>query len=169
MALSLQQDHQLDYELLVQWIPTFQKNMLRDHGITMEYHHRLKSVRSIETHLQKNSQKEFRDIIGLRITNPWTVHLHTIKKYIQKELKIKEYIITEQNRVIHMYGKTIHDHWFEIQLWTNLIYHCFEYEHNIIYKPIQKPHEDVVKKSNLLRKQQHALQDRIDEHLLVPY
>lgn len=169
MAFLLQQEHQVDYELLVQWIPNFQKYMLRDHGITLEYHHRLKSVRSIEAHFQKNSQKEFQDIIGLRITNPWTCHLHTIKKYIQEELKIEKYITTEKNRVIHMYGKTVNNHWFEIQLWTNLIYHCFEYEHDIIYKPLREPKSDIVEQSILLREQQHKLQDIIDQQVLVPY
>ena len=165
--MNLRDKHKSDYCDMILIFPNIQKQ-LYDIGYTIEYHHRLKSNSSINENI--NNGLEIRDIIGFRITNPWTVHLHTISNFIitSSELNIIDKIVTEKGRVIHLYGKTKNDNWFEIQLWTSLIYHCFEYEHDKIYKN-NNITKQMQQKSNELRKKQHQLQDIIDENVLIPY
>ncbi len=167
-AAIIRQAYKTDYKWMKRKFKTIKPFLLKN-GYPIEYHYRLKSVNGIEEKLKANKQLD--DIIGFRITHPWTKNLHQIKDLIRNnfpELNITKEMITEKNRVIYLFGQTKAGHLFEIQLWPSLIYTCFEYEHDLIYKGKNiTPALQV--KSESLRIKQHQLQDIIDKSILVPY
>lgn len=175
-AEHLREQHRVTYKDLSIWLHNFRIDLLRDHHLTIEFHGRLKSIQSIAKHLEKNESAEsIEDVVGFRITNPWTKHLHTISDIICSKLNIIKSWETERGRVIYLIGKSEGNVLFEIQLWTSLMYHCFEFEHDIVYKP-SKPSDpsdsvtkELEKKSKQLRTDEHKLQDLIDRYVLVPY
>ncbi len=167
-AEKIRQSYKADYKWMKRKFKTIREFLLK-RGYPIEYHYRLKSADSIEEKLK--SHKDLDDIIGFRITHPWTVNLHQIKDLIRAhfvELNIYKEVITENNRVIYLFGLTYTGNIFEIQFWPSLIYTCFEYEHDLIYKGKNiTPALQV--KSESLRIKQHQLQDIIDKSILVPY
>ena len=165
---SIRRSYEQDYKGLKREFKTIRAFLLTA-GYPIEYHSRLKSVTSIEEKLKAG--KELDDIIGFRITHPWTSSLHVIKDLIWDnfpELNIHREVITEKDRVIYLFGKTEAGHIFEIQFWPSLIYYCFEYEHDLIYKG-KNVTSEMREKSQQLRIKQHELQDVIDSDILVPY
>lgn len=131
---------------------------------------RLKTEESIKEKTQIR-KKELNDVIGFRFIYPWTNGLYEISKILQnhKELHIFETKITEEEKVIYMYGKTIFNETYEIQLWPTIIYTCFEYEHDKIYKQKIIPTDKQIQNSIKVRKDEHTLQNLIDRCELVPY
>lgn len=131
---------------------------------------RLKSEESINEKISVR-QKELNDIIGFRLIYQWTDGLYELSDILReyKELNIFEIKSSEKYKVIHMYGKTKSNDVYEIQLWPTFIYTCFEYEHNKIYKPINKPTEKQLENSLKIRELEHQIQDIIDNNRLVPY
>ena len=166
-AVLLRNIHKADYLNLINFFEELKPKLNEECGLTFEFHHRLKSVDGIKKKLKMG--KYVRDIIGIRLTNPWTHNLHLISNKIRSLLNIISTNVTERGRVIYLYGETTSGHLFEIQLWTNLIYHCFEFEHDRVYKPHHNLTEETMKKVNYVREEQHRLQDIIDENILVPY
>ena len=167
-AENIRQTHKNDYKWLKRKFKTIREFLLKQ-GYPITYHSRLKSVKGIEEKLK--SMQVLNDIIGFRITHPWTKNLYQIKDLICTnfpELNITQEVITEKNRVIYLFGQTAAGNNFEIQFWPSLIYYCFEYEHDLIYKG-KNILPELQEKSEQLRIKQHQLQDIIDQSILVPY
>jgi ppGpp synthetase/RelA/SpoT-type nucleotidyltranferase len=147
-------------------------NSIKDKYIVW-FQARLKSPESLYEKIYKRnySLADINDIIAFRIIYPWTKSLHEIADILKtyKELYIYKTKITEQNKVIYLYGKTESNNNFEIQLWPTLIYTCFEFEHNKIYKPKQPPTTEQLESAQYVRSKEHALQNIIDQSILVPY
>ena len=106
-----------------------------------------------------------------------TVNLHKIATLLENKLKFISKVdlrkmITERNRVIYLYGTYPTSEFatikYEIQFWPSVLYHCFEYEHNTIYKSLVQPDESALEKSKLLREREHQLQDLIDMQVIIP-
>ena len=132
---------------------------------------RLKSVDSLNDKINIRCIKEIKDIIGFRIIYPWTSGLYKIADLLEsiKELRIYSKKIRENNKVIYLYGKTDLETTYEIQLWPTIIYTCFEYEHDKIYKPKNIITDTQKENSNNVRIKEHVLQEYLDCNELVPY
>lgn len=138
----------------------------RDYGLTFEFHHRLKSIEGIKFKLENDMA--LTDIIGFRLTNPWTKNIHLIANKLKNHLQIVSTLITERDRVIYiLFAETESGYLFEVQLWTSVMYHCFEYEHDRIYKPMTCPTEEMLAESKLIREKEHSLQDIIDQNIII--
>ncbi|QKF94622.1 nucleotidyltransferase relA/spot protein [Fadolivirus algeromassiliense] len=148
------------------------KNILNDvkETYTVWFQSRLKSEESIREKVQVR-KKELDDVIGFRLIYPWTDGLYELSDILQKhtDLNIFEVKSFEKGKVIYLYGKTNQDDTYEIQLWPTIIYTCFEYEHDKIYKPKIPPTKLQLENSNKVREKEHILQNQIDENRLVPY
>jgi hypothetical protein len=129
---------------------------------------RIKTKDSIHHKLKSNllELNDLNDVIGFRIIYPWTATLHEIANELEsiKELNIFKKVITENNKVIYLFGR-FNDIVYEIQFWPSLIYHCFEHEHDNVYKGTSMTKE-TIQKSLDLRKAEHELQDIIDNNKL---
>ena len=168
-AMLTRNVHFDDYKDIADFFDRLRPILNKELGLTFECHSRLKSVNSIVNRLQLDSDYKFNDIIGVRLTNPWTKNIHLIADYLKTKLKIESELVTERNRVIYLFGKTERGNIYEIQLWTNLIYHCFEFEHDRVYKPVKELSDEEKNKALIVRDEQHKVQDIIDAHTLVPY
>jgi hypothetical protein len=128
---------------------------------------RLKNKKSLIDKIEQN--KEINDIIGFRIIYPWTSGLYEIASFLESidELKIIKKEVGERGKTIYLFGITSIGTIYEIQLWPTLLYHCFESEHNLIYKPTAKPTELQIAESEKLRNDEHMLQDIIDRNVLI--
>ena len=132
---------------------------------------RLKSVESLYEKIYVRRKNDISDIIGFRIIYPWTKSLRLIANIIKDndKLKIIREKITEQNKVIYLYGITDKGNMYEIQFWPTILYTCFEYEHDKIYKPANNPSDKQIENSKIVRKKEHEIQNYIDNNCLVPY
>ena len=149
------------------------------HGIkdkyTIWFQHRLKTRESLCEKIT-NRRKEANDIIGFRIIYPWSDGLYEIAKLLSKEpgLNIESTEYWENNKIIYLYGITSLDTKYEIQLWPTIMYTCFEYEHDKVYKPhpeytIPAIRKNLDKKALCVRKKQLEIQNYLDANVLVPY
>lgn len=132
---------------------------------------RLKSIDSLYDKINVRGIKEIKDIIGFRIIYPWTSGLYEIADLLEsvKELCIYSKEMRENNKVIYLYGKTNLGSTYEIQLWPTIIYTCFEYEHDKIYKPKNIITDKQKENSNNVRIKEHVVQEYLDCNELVPY
>lgn len=132
---------------------------------------RLKKAESLYEKINVRKINTLNDIIGFRIIYPWSDGLYNIANILEQSscLNIYDKKITENNKVIYLFGKTSLETTYEIQLWPTIIYTCFEYEHDKIYKPKYNPTDVQITNSNYVRIMEHQLQDIIDQHRLVPY
>ena len=148
------------------------KNILNEikDTYTVWFQSRLKSEESINEKLLVRNQ-QLNDIIGFRLIYPWTSDLYILADILckHKELDIIETKTSEEHKVIHMYGKTQSGDIYEIQLWPTIIYTCFEYEHDKIYKPKTTPTTKQLENSLSVRQHEHTLQNIVDVNRLVPY
>jgi len=163
--------HQSDYNTLNNTIQNIITE-IKDKYVVW-FQSRLKSVDSLyeKIHVRNISIEKINDIIGFRIIYPWTKQLYEIADILQndKYLNIQSRIIYEDGKVIYLYGKTSIDTIYEIQLWPTIIYTCFEYEHDKIYKP-KEPITDKQRENAIyVRKKEQALQEYLDSYVLVPY
>jgi hypothetical protein len=107
------------------------------------------------------------DIIGFRIIYPWSTKLVEIANILEadKTLQIFKRRVTERGKVIYLYGKYC-GLTYEIQLWPTIMYHCFEEEHEVIYKG-KNITNNVIEASLKLRDDEHRLQNIIDSNKLL--
>jgi len=174
-AKSLRQSHLADYEKLIKFFDELKPELNKVKGLTFDFHHRLKSINGIKDRLSNptlgkeklSSGSRLNDIIGFRLTNPWTKNIHLIANEITSRLNIISSLVTEKGRVIYLFGETDQGHAYEIQLWTSMMYHCFEFEHDRVYKSKGLLSDEQKKKSALVRDHEHKLQDIIDENVIV--
>lgn len=68
-----------------------------------------------------------------------------------------------------MKNEDLHVSSYEIQLWPTIIYTCFEYEHDKIYKPKEPVTDKQRNNSCYVREKEHELQEYLDDNVLVPY
>ena len=110
------------------------------------------------------------DVIGFRIIYPWVVTLYDIADALEgvKELNLFKRRLAEQNKVIYLFGYVdgSKQMMYEIQLWPTIIYHCFEKEHDDVYKGMGVTSESI-QKSLELRRDEHVLQDIVDSMKLI--
>jgi len=130
------------------------------------YQKRLKSVKSLKHKIEQ--KKVIKDIIGFRIIYPWTKDLDYISNMMIKysPLDIFDIVYKERSKVIYLYGKHKYGE-YEIQLWPTIIYHCFEFEHDKIYKPKDRLISYSLEKSDQIREHEHVLQDIIDKNRIL--
>ena len=138
---------------------------------TIWFQARLKTSESLYEKIYTRNYTDINDVIGFRLIYPWTISLHDIANILQgyNELNIFNKILTERNKVIYLYGKTESNNIFEIQLWPTIIYTCFEFEHDKIYKPKQPVTFEQLTTAQYVRDKEHELQDILDKTMLVPY
>jgi ppGpp synthetase/RelA/SpoT-type nucleotidyltranferase len=164
--------------------------------LPFEIHSRIKSRNSIYEKIHQRRCANVDDILGFRITHPFTANLERIANAICSILPIRRKIIAERGRVMYLLGHYVHVASrtvvpFEIQLWTSILYTVFATEHDSVYKPKQSistslsttpdcnkdtklndvsivnPQTDVKENSSLkLRELEHAIQDAIDGFLI---
>ena len=162
-------NHKYDYDHLNETI----KSILDELKIkyVVWFQSRLKTKESLYEKKYIRNKHQINDIIGFRIIYPWTVGLYDIASVLEKQesLHIHSKKITENQKIIYLYGKTSIDTTYEIQLWPTIIYTCFEYEHDKIYKPIDLITRKQQTNANNVRIKEHELQDIIDANVLVPY
>jgi len=159
------------YQELRSIFPDLQTLCREKHGLVFTYHHRLKSEKSIKAKLDAKQSCE--DVIGFRLINPWTAEIRRLAEILQTEFKkwnilVERQEVRERGRVIYLY--CVYDEVpFEVQLWPSLLYYCFEYEHDRVYKPPQPLTEEQRLRAKLLREEEHMVQDQVDKYVLVPY
>ena len=74
----------------------------------------------------------------------------------------KNIVINVSSKVSYIYG-VINGYNFEIQFWQTILYHAFEYEHDIIYKPIYPLTDLQISDSKRLRDKEFEIQDLLDK------
>lgn len=148
--------------------------LVKDKYPALWFQSRLKSVESLFDKVNKRkveSLDQVSDIIGFRFIYPWTMHLFEIAHILTQmpSLAIIDKKITERDKVIYLFGYGPSHMPYEVQLWPTLIYTCFEFEHDRIYKPQTQPSDLQRFQAQFVREQEHILQDYLDQHVLVPY
>ncbi|AYV77625.1 MAG: hypothetical protein Dasosvirus14_3 [Dasosvirus sp.] len=164
--------HKNDYQRLHIAIENKLKELKDKYNVWFQS--RLKSKQSIIEKYSKDqtfSYKELKDVIGFRIVYPWTKGLHDLANILTdiKELKIFSKKTIENDKVIYLFGQTSINTIYEIQFWPTIMYTCFEFEHDKVYKPKKELTEKQIEQTFMLRKNEHSLQDYIDKNILVPY
>jgi hypothetical protein len=110
--------------------------------------------------------KEMNDWIGFRFVHPFSDNLARLVKLLCQHLAVTNLELRERGKVWYVWTKSPGGYDVEIQLWPTIIYTCFEYEHDRIYKPKIPGNvtKDMKNASNDIREQQHILQDIVDSH-----
>lgn len=162
-------NHYDDYQRLLSIMQTFVSSIKNDYVVWFQ--HRLKTASSLMEKNETRQKKNIDDVIGFRIIYPWMKGLEEIANLLEShpDLNISERRIFENGKVIYLYGHTSIGTTYEIQLWPTIIYTCFEYEHDKIYKPNSILTDLQLKNSQKVRINEHVLQSFIDEMPLVPY
>lgn len=168
MEVCMRHKQQDEYKRLKSIMKNILNNIKNDYVVWFQS--RLKSEESIREKVY-DRKKPLDDVIGFRFIYPWTDGLYELSSILQKyrELDIFEVKFAEKGKVIYMFGKTKLNDIYEIQLWPTIIYTCFEYEHDKIYKPKIKQTNTQLENSLKIRDQEHKLQNIIDKYPLVPY
>jgi hypothetical protein len=127
-------------------------------------------VKTLESCLEKITQrrKDLNDVLGIRLSQPWTRNNFKLAKRLcaDENMNIWYRKVSERGKVIHLYG-IFENQKYEIQLWPSILLACFQSEHDTIYKPSTIPTAKMIEASRLMREGQHALQDVVDQNLLV--
>ena len=162
-------DHKHDYNILTEQITNVLDELKTKYVVWFQS--RLKTKESLYEKKYVRDRHQINDIIGFRIIYPWTRGLHEIADILEKKesLHISSRKTTTNEKIIYLYGKTSINTTYEIQLWPTIIYTCFEYEHDKIYKPIETITQKQRENANYVRIKECELQDIIDAHVLVPY
>lgn len=132
--------------------------------------YRMKTMDSISDNLKNKVVKSICDIGGLRIIYPWSNDLNEIANIIQKQnvFNVVREERREQNKVIYLFCLTNDNFPFEIQLWPTIMYTCFEYEHDRLYK--KKSNEEYSQeRGDIIRKRQTELQNIMDAFEIIKY
>jgi len=162
-------NHSHDYHILNEIIQNILDELKTKYVVWFQS--RLKTKESLYEKKYIRKKHQINDIIGFRIIYPWAVGLYEIASILEKQESLHIYSkkITENQKIIYLYGKTSIDTTYEIQLWPTILYTCFEYEHDKIYKPMNSITQKQQINANNVRIKEHELQDIIDATVLVPY
>lgn len=127
--------------------------------------HRLKSSESINNNVLDKilSPNHISDIIGIRIIYVWTKGLHAITEKIinQNVFHVVRTEFREKNKVIYLHCITNQNLPLEIQMWPTIMYTCFEYEHDKLYKPVPNC-SYTSEQGKIVLEKEHQLQDIVD-------
>lgn len=129
---------------------------------------RLKKLKSINDNIANKDITIFNmnDIIGFRIIYPWSKDLHTIAdafiNYFNKIFFVTK-DIKENGKVIYLFCIDQSGVSFEIQLWPTIMYTCFEYEHDKLYKCKNINYTN----GQYVYEEEHKLQNIIDQHTII--
>ncbi len=96
---------------------------------------RIKTEPSIQRKLYRDVPID--DLVGYRI-----LYTDVVPNIILQCLSINNTVVSERGKVFHLYS-VVDNVPVEVQLWPNMLYNCFEMEHDTIYKGTERSDEAI--------------------------